>query len=184
MEIDQLRRSELGEYKLQSGQAPAEVVARLPELHGEMELLWDEELGKFHLYRVGRLSGTEPAEEDVLTYQVSAPKGRSITSGVIDFFKSKDQTKHGRLGDDERQDQYRKTVLHSMRESNQRRQKYKEDNAYYELGHITRFLAKAALGCTNIVVPERIVGQTKDGKAVRMYKKVRWHRGRKVVRNG
>ena len=184
MEIDQLRRSELGEYKLQSGQAPAEVVARLPELHGEMELLWDEELGKFHLYRVGRLSGTEPADEDVLTFQVSAPKGRLITSGVIDFFKSKDQTKHGRLGDDERQAQYRKTIVHSINESTRRRQKHKEDNEYYELGHITRFLAKAALGCNNIVVPERIVGRTKAGKAVRMYKKAKWHKARKVVRHG
>lgn len=171
MEIDQLKRSELDTYGLKAGQAPAEVVKRLPELHGEMELIWDEELGCFHLYRIGRLHGTEPADEDVLTYQVSAPKGRMITTGVIDFFKSKDQTKHGRLGDEERQAQYTNTIRNTLIASRHRKQQIKKDTVDYETAHISKFLARTFFNHHQVVVPEKVVGKTKAGKAIRMYKK-------------
>lgn len=147
------------DFGLRSGSVPVIVRKSLERLSPELELLWNTTEGQYELYRVKQRGIT--ADEDLLHWQISI-KTSNLTSGIIDYIKSKDTNPMGANSKDEMKSNWLKGFANARYKTKERKIKQRQELEYaYSQGD--RYVYG---GHTQISVPITVGFNKKTGKKI------------------
>lgn len=163
MIVSKVRRGRLAKWGLGKHKPPED----LPK---NVELIWNQDSLRWELYLLTHRGAISC--DDELTWQMSTPFKRVVTtSEVKNFIQKHDTSEGGAVSLEERQRRW----VQMFKDSNDREERRDQkilDDAYYEVGHMSKFLGRLEEGLRQVVVPIT-VGVTKEGKAIRAYPKVK-----------
>ena len=158
MIVSTIKRSVLKEYGL-GGRSPPDDVST-PK---GVELVWNET--QWEVYR---------CEGDTLTWQMTLPFTELTPSAVKNYLQKYDTSEGGALDGERREKDWKRMFQKTIEYSNKRKDTLMED-AYYEIGHMSKWLGRYEEGMRQCVVPINMGMQKVNGKPKKVwaYKKDR-----------